>query len=533
MKNRRNSFHKFASFARFRRNLSVFVLILAAVTPFVIVQGQETQGVQPVEYVQPLDLSPSSWQATAEPGFVTDLVEATQTNPNDPERSPNPTQPASELPQPTNGVTFIRQVTGPNATTSPPPATIPGDTASRRGTRPVPTGTLDPKLGTRIANISRPNIPQGHDQIWRVYDITPYTKGSQFPPDSKPEQTIVNWIIKRTGTQTWHSSPFSILSADSEKLYVYHTEEVQMDVADIVDRFVNPETVNEMYSIRVIKLSKPDWVTKNHQYLKPLRVASPGVEGWELDKAGARALLQEVGRRTDFQDIVAPQFLIPNGVLHQVAPKRQRTYLRDVQPNAAALNGYAEDRVTMNEGFAVSFVTLSRLDGQFADSAIKVDIVQIEKMIPIMLEIPTAANPRQRVELEKPQVSTFRLDEMINWRKDKILLLDLGMVPIPPQQSQTENTGVIGNIAKNLSTTGHRANVLLLVECVSGGTAGSPVFPTNPVSAPATGGSLVPPPINPPANPQPTSSSILVNGTNGVPPTGSAIGSNSPYWDRR
>lgn len=336
-----------------------------------------------------------------------------------------------------------------------------------------PGGTLDSVLGPRIAKVSMElrEIPKNAGQIWREFDITPYTKGRTFPAGSQPEQTIVDWIVRQTQNKTnWHSEPFSILTADSEKLYVYHTKEIMLEVADIVDRFVNPQFFNESYMIRVVALSRPDWITKGHQYLRPIPILSPGVQGWILEKQGKDLLLQELGRRNDFKEIAPPQYLIPNGIAHHVGAKKAKSYLRDVQQNSAALNGYAEDRVTIEEGFAVTFVPLAVLDGRDVDAIIKMDVVQVEKMMASTVDMPTTTNPRQRVQIESPQVATFKVDEQLRWPKDKVLLLDLGTIPLPKQNQESESQNLFSGLTKGFSSTG-RANILLMIEYVPGASA--------------------------------------------------------------
>ncbi|MDR0608766.1 MAG: hypothetical protein LBG58_01510 [Planctomycetaceae bacterium] len=388
------------------------------------------------------------------------------------------------------------------------------DTAVTKSGRRI--RSRDAKLGNRIARVTADleKIPQSHDQFWREYDITPYTKGRNFPVTVQPEQTIVDWILRQTGIKTWHSSPFGILTADSEKLYVYHTQEVQLIVADIVDRFVDTQFFNESCTIRVISLSRPDWIAKGHQYLRPMWIASPGVQGWIMEREGAQALLQELAHRTDFKEIAPPQFLIPNGIAHSVVSKKQRTYLRDVQINPATLNGYAEDRVTIEEGFGVSFVPLSFLGGGDIAATIKLDIVQIEKMIPSMIDAPTATNPRQRIQIESPQVACFKLDEMICWPKNKILLLDLGTIPLPNRSEQTEPQNFFSGLARNIASSS-RANVLLFIECVTGNNV---VIPTLQVQSQSPSNTTSPP------NGQQPVQTTLPNRF------GTAIGSNSSYW---
>jgi hypothetical protein len=350
-----------------------------------------------------------------------------------------------------------------------PPATPTTLTATSSSvvTSTIPIGTADPILGNRIAKISNQlrEIPKDAEQIWREYDITQYTKGRKFSDGSQPEQTIVDWILRQTGTKLWHTAPFGILTIDHEKLYVYNTKNVQLAVADVVDRFIHPVFANESYSIRAISLSRPDWMIRGHQYLQPIPILSSGVQGWVLDKEGRNLLLQELSKRNDFKEITS-QHLIPNGAAHRISAKQQRRYLRDIQPNPATANGYAEDWVTIDEGYDITFVPLAVMDGWRTDVIIKFEVTQIDKMIPLQIDAPTNINPRQRIEIESPQVAKFNLDEQIRWPKEKILLLNLGTIPLPNLKQTTESSGVLNGLTKNL-TAAKRSNVILIIERIN------------------------------------------------------------------
>jgi hypothetical protein len=327
----------------------------------------------------------------------------------------------------------------------------------------------DSVLGDRIAKISATmdKIPQENGQIWREYDITPFTKERKLPAGSPPaEQMLIDWILRKTGAARWHTAPFGILTADSEKLYVYHTKEVQLLVADIVDRFVCPQLWNEVCTLRIVSTSRPDWLNKGHSQLKPIPIATQGVQGWIVEKVTAQTLLQELGRRGDFKELLPPQPLIAHGIQHNVVAKKQRQYLRDVQPNPSALNGYAEDRVTVDEGIGLSMTPLAMLDGQHMAATIKLDVVQVERMFTTTIEIATAANPRQRVQIESPQMASFKLDEVVGFPKNKVLLLDLGTVPLP-STTDGDSRNVLAELSKGINPA-RRGNVLIFVECSTG-----------------------------------------------------------------
>ena len=359
----------------------------------------------------------------------------------------------------------------------PPPA---GDLESRLNTTAAPSvlqdrvviASKDSVLGDRIAKISATmeKIPQEQGQIWREYDITPFTQGRKLPTSATPpEQMLIDWIVRKTGTNVWHTAPFGILTADSEKLYVYHTREVQLIVADVVDRFVCPQLWSDACTLRIVSTARPDWLSKGHIHLRPIKIATPGVQGWIVDKSIAQSLLAELNRRGDFKELIPPQPLIAHGIQHNVVVKKERQYLRDVQSNPAALNGFAEDRVTMDEGIGLTLTSLAVLDGHNMDVNIKLDIVQIERMLTTPVDIATTTNARQRFQLESPQMAYYNLDEIVRFPKNMVLLLDLGTVPIP-NTADDNSRNVIAEIARGVNPA-RRGNVLVFIESASGGLA--------------------------------------------------------------
>ena len=364
---------------------------------------------------------------------------------------------------------------------------IPTENVASTAPAPVNSGIIiasrDSILGDRITKISAKleKIPQENGQIWREYDITPFTQGRKLPTGSTPpEQMLVDWILRQTGATRWHTAPFGILTADSEKLYVYHTKEMQLIVADIVDRFVCPQLWNEACTLRIVSTPRSDWLNKGHSQLQPIPIATQGVQGWILEKVTAQTLLQELGRRGDFKELLPPQPLIVHGVQHNVTAKKQRQFLRDVQSNPSALNGYAEDRASVDEGIGLSITPLAMLDSQHMAATIKLDVVQIERMLTTTIEVATPTNPRQRVQVEAPQMAYFKLDEVVGFPKNKVLLLDLGTIPLP-STADGDSRNVLSEISRGINPA-RRGNVLIFVECTASGIA--PVVASSPAATP-------------------------------------------------
>src|SRR5689334_23066391 len=64
---------------------------------------------------------------------------------------------------------------------------------------------------TPIAKVSSGagTLPNDAGQVWREYDITPYTL--RVTTTTRPEQAIVDWILRETGYEAWHSDPVGLL----------------------------------------------------------------------------------------------------------------------------------------------------------------------------------------------------------------------------------------------------------------------------------------------------------------------------------
>ena len=54
-------------------------------------------------------------------------------------------------------------------------------------------------------------LPNDAGQVLRTYDIRPYTR--RVTSTNRPEQAIVDWILRETGYEGWHSEPVALLCA--------------------------------------------------------------------------------------------------------------------------------------------------------------------------------------------------------------------------------------------------------------------------------------------------------------------------------
>jgi hypothetical protein len=90
----------------------------------------------------------------------------------------------------------------------------------------------------------------------------------------------------------------------------------------------------------------------------------------------------------------------------------------------------------IDEGYTLELSPLLSLDGRTIDAVVKCNLDQVEKLQPVMLDVPTPAAPRQRTQVDVPQLSSFRLHERFRWPVEQVLLIGCGMVapPVPTEQ---------------------------------------------------------------------------------------------------
>jgi len=304
------------------------------------------------------------------------------------------------------------------------------------------------------------SLPNEHGQLWRTYDISPYTL--QVASTNRPEQALVDWILQETGYEAWHTEPLAILSANRRSLFVYHTPEMQQAVADIVDRFVSNDADSSEFVVRVVTVGSPNWRARVQPTLQPFQVQTPGVQAWLLEPEAAVNLMADLRRRTDFREHSSPQQMVSNGQSTVVSSTRSQYYVRDVRLTGNTWPGYQPETAVVDEGFSLEFSPLLSIDRESIDAIVKCQIDQLEKMVPVMVDVPTSVAPRQRTKIEVPQLAHFQFHERFRWSPDNVLLVAMGMVPLP---LASENKPLVPGLPiPGVAPGDNRGDLLVLIE---------------------------------------------------------------------
>lgn len=326
-------------------------------------------------------------------------------------------------------------------------------------------GPAGPAPGERIAQAPRRSesdvgapsgLPDDAGQIWRTYNIRPYTL--RVTSTNRPEQAVIDWILRETGYETWHSEVFAALSANQTTLIAYHTPQVQAVVADIVDRFVNTEAETNSFGLRVVTVGSPNWRARYQAILHAVPTQTQGIQAWLLHKEDAALLLSELHKRTDFREHNSPHLLVNNGQSTTVSAIRPRPYTRDLLMRPDIYPSYQPNQAQFDEGFSLELSPLLSLDGRLVDAVINCNIDQLERLVRVNIPIAVAGGSRQQAEIQVPQISHFGMHERFRWPADQVLLIDLGVVatPVPGKPS---------GLLESLPFSGPpRADLLVLID---------------------------------------------------------------------
>lgn len=296
-------------------------------------------------------------------------------------------------------------------------------------------------------------LDDSHGQVWRTYDIRAYTR--RMRNEEKPEQPIIDWILRETGTNTWFGEVQSSLSSDSSRVVVYHTPQVQKVVKQTVDRFLNTRSEANEIAVRLITVNKPDWRVRVQSVLTPVTTQTPGVEAWLMSRENAALLVHELSRRNDFREHNSPNLTVYSGQSHTLEATRPRFFSTGGDPQSA----FAPASNFVDEGFRLEINPLVSQDGQAIEAVVKCSVNQVEKLSSIRSTGVDQFGLYRQSQIQIPQVSSWQLHERFRWPKDEVLLISRGIVATPERATKWNEP-----IRRMMDNNGQRGNALLFLQ---------------------------------------------------------------------
>lgn len=320
---------------------------------------------------------------------------------------------------------------------------------------PTSVAAADP---TRVVEGSG-QLPRTHGQIWRTYDLSPYVDSIRNV--AKPEQAVLDWVLRDTGTDVWFSQPFGLLSMEAKSLHVYHTPAMHETVKQVVDRLNRSRGESYQVHVRLMTVGSPNWRSRAFGTLQPVAVQTPGVEAWLVTKENAALLVAELQRRLDVTEFDASTLSIVNGQTFAAERRRPTTYVKTVTPAPDMPAGYATVQGSIDQGYQLQVTPLISEGDRIVDAVIRLRVDQVEKLLDVPLDVPSPSGKTQRVDVQVPQVSSTQLHERFRWPADAVLLISGGMGAAPGAEAGKNVLGLPGGI---LEPTPARADGLMFVE---------------------------------------------------------------------
>ena len=336
----------------------------------------------------------------------------------------------------------------------------PAARSADRSVAPQPVGAR-PDVRPGITRVTRTfeKLPNAAGQVWREYDITPYT--TELTKLDRPEQAIIEWIVKETGTKLWFGEPMGVLSADRRRVIVYHTPEIQRVCKAIIDRFNRTRAQAQLFEVNLVTVDKPNWRATAYPMLQPVEVRSPGIEAWLVSKENAAILQSQLARRADFKRHSGGRVASPDGQTFVLEKSTPVSFVQALQWTPDQIPNYQPKTETINEGYRLALSCLTSLDNRTIEAIIDCDVDQVEKLTPVKVDVPGAGGTLTQLDLNVPQLVSWRLNERVRWPADQVLMLSCGIVA-SPESAQNTPRGAFRLLSRDQSSK--RTNALLFIE---------------------------------------------------------------------
>ncbi len=331
---------------------------------------------------------------------------------------------------------------------------------------PAPSPASNPKVApVRASNVS---LPTSAGQYWMEYDIRPYTQ--VLKNVDRPQQAVIDWILRDTGTDVWFAEPTGILTADRSTLRVYHNDAMHQMVKQSYERFVNGPSDPQVFSLRIITITNPNWRQRALAWMRSVEVDSPGVNGWLLSKENSAMLMSMLRSRNDVRETALPELSILNGQSQNIDQLRSRNYVREYTRQEQPYPAYVPVNDEIQEGYRIQFSPLMSTDLRTMDVSLKCSIDQVERLNQVSVDLPTANGGIQSAQISVPQLVSWRLHERFRWPSDQVLVLSCGVIAAPTANegnsliSNTSGTSLFGLNKLLPNQAGARADAILVIE---------------------------------------------------------------------
>ncbi len=272
-----------------------------------------------------------------------------------------------------------------------------------------------------------PDLPAEPGQHWRKYDITRYTGLAHSA--TAPQNAIVEWIFRRTGTAPWHGDKVTVLSASRTLIRAYHDAATLKMVDEVVERFVNAEEDILSIRVRIVKAADTRWRYPVFSLLTPVESGPQGQQIWTLKANDAALVLAQMQVFQGFKLLVNQKYDMVNGQTLKVETTVARGYTGGMQRESTVGLGYQPKAEQLEEGVTLRISPLLTFDGDALDAAIELNTNDVRSLHRTRVIAPREIGPSE-LAIDVPEASETRLTRTVKgWPLGQTLLISAGIQP--------------------------------------------------------------------------------------------------------
>ena len=311
-----------------------------------------------------------------------------------------------------------------------PPRTRPR-TSSSGGLQPArPKRPLDEPADAEaepVGDDAASGLPPEPGQQWKTFNIARYT--SLAHSQGSPQNAIVDWIFRRTGTSVWHGDKIAVLSASRTQIRAYNSTNILDEVGEIVERFTN--ATHDVLSVRVRFVTAVDtrWRYGCYTRLTSLGSGPQGQQIWTMKLDDAAFVLTQMQVYQGFRLLVDQKYDMANGQTLTIKHSEQRGFTGGLHRDSAAGLGYQPRTDQLEEGITLKFSPLLTFEGDMIEAAVDLTATTVRYFHRTRVLAPREIGQNE-LNVDVPEATETRLNQKIkDWPLGQTLLISAGIHP--------------------------------------------------------------------------------------------------------
>ncbi len=294
-------------------------------------------------------------------------------------------------------------------------------------TRPASTDDPEPVDPPAEGDNPPPGFPSEPGFQWRSFDISRYTGLDHS--QQNPQNAIIEWIFRRTGTAPWHGEKIAVLSASRSRVKAYHNPSQLEQVGDVIERFTNAESDFLTIRVRFVAAVDTRWRYAVYSRLTPVGSGPQGQQIWTLKVEDAAFVLAQMQVYQGFRLLTDQKVEMVNGQTLTVKTSEPRGFTGGLQRESAVGMGPQPKAEQLEEGVTLRLSPLLTFDGDALDAAIDLTANTVKSLHRTRVIAPREIGPAE-ITLDVPEVTESRLNQTVKgWPLGQTLLISAGIQP--------------------------------------------------------------------------------------------------------